>query len=181
MRYLIIVLVVILFLGCKAKIKTVNKEKTNTELIKKLETTTAENTTKTVDSTANTKTTSVIVKEGEYVDVVGDSTGVVTIEQVLTPKGNKLTFTGVKKVSIGKNKTKEVRDSKKTIEVSTTEEKEKTATELTEAVLTTETTKKNTDIKKIGFDPVIALGIGLGVVGLIIFLYIRRKKRLLIG
>ena len=114
-------------------------------------------------------------------DVVGDSTGVVTIEQVLTPKGNKLTFTGVKKVSIGKNKTKEVRDSKKTIEVSTTEEKEKTATELTEAVLTTETTKKNTDIKKIGFDPVIALGIGLGVVGLIIFLYIRRKKRLLIG
>ncbi len=145
-----------------------------------VETKTIENVLKTVDSLAIEKKTSVTIKDNEFVNVLSDSTGVVTIEEVLTPQGKRLVFTGVKSVSIGKNKSQEVTSKESTVELSKTEDKEKTATELSETASSTETTKKNTDIKKVGFDPLVAVGIGIGVILVLVYLYLRRKKRLFI-
>ena len=179
MKYLIILLI-ILATGCKAKHKTVSKHTTKTALSEMVETKTIENVLKTVDSLAIEKKTSVTIKDNEFVNVLSDSTGVVTIEEVLTPQGKRLVFTGVKSVSIGKNKSQEVTSKESTVELSKTEDKEKTATELSETASSTETTKKNTDIKKVGFDPLVAVGIGIGVILVLVYLYLRRKKRLFI-
>lgn len=173
--------VLTIFVGCKAKHKIVNKEKTKIELSETVEKTIDETTVKTTDSTATSKTTSVIVKENEFVDVVSDSTGIVTIEEVITPQGKKLVFTGAKSVSIGKNKVQEETEEESKVELAIIEETEKSETELTETDLVIEESKKVTEVTKVGLDPLIGLGIGLGVVGLLVLWYIRRKKRLLVG
>lgn len=181
MKKILLITLLITLAGCKVKHKVISKEKTRTQLEQSTEIVEKENTIKTVDSSAIIKSTTVVIKENEFIDVLSDSTGIVTVNEQITPEGKKITFTGVKSVHIGRNKESTEDDNESTVNLNKTEEVEKNKTENIDTELSAETSTRDTDSKVMGMNSFVAGGIGLGLLAIIVLWYIKRKKRRLVG
>lgn len=174
MKKLIFILCVLALVGCRSKKKIVEREQIKTEI--KTEVKKEENTQKDVkiDSSVNSSKETITLTTQKAIELTqGDPNKEIV---VIDHTGKKTSYKGANVVI------RDIVKIKKEIDTlsSNLSKTDNSTTSKTESVKTeekTESKKRSTDTKVKTTPTIIGVGIGLGVVGLIIFFYLRRKKR----
>ncbi len=182
---LLIFLVLLSMTSCRSKKKLVERERTKTELseVVKLDSVVKKDTS--IDSSAVKKSETITVSKDAEIEISGNDTDTITVNESITPTGRKITVTGAKKVVIrDKQQSTRIKDSA-AVDVKKTDRSEIVRSETREKEESAESNSRKTDTKTKGTNTFVSIAIGVGIVGgilaLIIIWYIRRKRRMLSG
>jgi uncharacterized lipoprotein YajG len=175
-KILILLTACILLSSCKVKQKTVTKSAETVDVEQTVTKTTKEESVKKVESTSKKKEQSVTVKENEFVEVTGDSTGVLTITEVIIPQGKKITVTGAKTVTIGNTTSNKLTTKDAEVAVTKQEDTNKDTTEQADTSIRTDKSSRDTKSTIFSMNTFVAGGIGLGIFLILVIWYIKRQK-----
>ena len=171
-------LIILFSISCSTKRKVLEKEKVKTELLQEVETKTEETKELKTDSIVDKKVVTITSEKDEELDIVADSTGVVTVETEITDKGIIKTFTGVKSVSV-RDRTKEAKVTDSTsIKLSKQLTEATTSYQLEITKLTQEIKRIKSEKEKTGSCTFFVWGFFILLLLVIAYIVYRIKKKL---